>query len=97
VEVANAATVKRNLRQDVATERRTLRSRSGRRVGLARLTRRCRACLRFEHPGDCQNCCRERGMAGDEGWWSREVMFRAAVKPSMAAAGERSWFARPGL
>ena len=31
------------LRQDVATERRTLRPRSGRRVGLARLTRRGRA------------------------------------------------------
>jgi hypothetical protein len=32
-----------HLPQDVATDRRTLRSRSGRRVGPARLTRRCRA------------------------------------------------------
>jgi hypothetical protein len=42
VGVVAKATFVRNLRQDVATDRRTLRSRSGRRVGLVRLTRRHR-------------------------------------------------------
>jgi hypothetical protein len=28
--------------------------------------------------------------------WSREVMFRAAVDPTMEAAGKTSCFARPG-
>jgi hypothetical protein len=43
-------------------------------------------------------------MAEDEGvaessdaeGWPREVMFRAAVNPSMDAAGKTSCFARPG-
>jgi hypothetical protein len=34
-------------------------------------------------------------MAGDEGVVVTKVIFRAAVKPSLAAADEPSWFVRP--
>jgi hypothetical protein len=39
-------------------------------------------------------------MAGDKGWWSREVMFRAAVDPSVGrthAFDGRTWTDALGL